>query len=149
MKGGTAKLHGRVWRQGEEEFLWIFEVYHILCTGLMKESVQKYVNEVTSIPIMSFNQLNFKINKFDELTFSEWRMSTKSFSNFLGVCVCLSDLWFGLKHAMKWNNIKLKFRDQFKINLDFEVQGERRGNFPYEVNFSKSFFFFFNLQVSS
>ena len=57
----------------------------------MKESVQKYVNEVTRIPIMSFNQLNFKINKFDELTFSEWRMSTKSFSNFLGVyvCVCL------------------------------------------------------------
>lgn len=61
-------------------------------TGLTKESVQKYVNEVTSIPIMSFDQLNFKINKFGELTFSEWRMSTKSFSNFLGVCVCLSDL---------------------------------------------------------
>lgn len=29
----------------------------------------------------------------------------------------------------------------FKINLDFEVQGERRSNFPYEVNINKSFIF--------
>lgn len=59
-------------------------------TGLTKESVQKYVNEVTSIPIMSFDQLNFKINKFGELTFLEIeKLPIKSLFKLSRVCVCL------------------------------------------------------------